>query len=86
MATEKVKRVDVSPTPHYPNWRYLCLECMRFHEKDYRMADFRMQCDNCQKKQIEREIKAGTMTPDLIDQDKRSPGQDDQDEYDLEIA
>ncbi len=60
-----VERVDVSPSPHYPNWRYLCLECMKFHEKYYRMLDFRMQCDDCQKIQIEKEIKAGTMTPEV---------------------
>ena len=55
--TSKVKRVDVSPSSHYPNWRYLCLECMKFHEKDYRMPDFRMQCDDCQKIQIISEIR-----------------------------
>lgn len=38
---------NVPPTPHYPNWRYMCPHCLVFHEMEEQREDFRVACEKC---------------------------------------
>ena len=55
-----IRDVDkIPPTPHYPNWRYLCPACKEFWETDKRLDDFRLICPSCEsfRNQLKEELK-----------------------------
>ena len=45
----------ISPTPHYPYWRYLCPRCRKFWEKREKLPDFRQHCVVCREKELEEQ-------------------------------
>jgi len=56
----RLRDVDkIPPTPHYPNWRYLCTDCKEFWETELRLDDFRLICPSCQsyRNQLMEELK-----------------------------
>ena len=56
----RLRDIDkIPPTPHYPNWRYLCTDCKEFWETELRLDDFRLICLSCQsyRNQLMEELK-----------------------------
>ena len=37
----------IPPTPHAPNWRYMCPHCKQSWEMAERCEDFRQVCSDC---------------------------------------
>ena len=47
----------ISPTPHYPYWRYLCPRCRKFWENSIKYPDFRQHCVECEPQVIKEQRK-----------------------------
>lgn len=45
----------IPPAPHYPFWRYLCPNCMKFWEQSSKFPDFRQYCVECNSQVIKEQ-------------------------------